>query len=96
MKKSITRKMEYLLMIFGFFWWLRKKDIVKFNYLNSQFKNLNLPIGIILDLIDSLLYYNSPTKAMFILMKYNKEKLENQFKEKVSELVRMTQRFNTR
>jgi len=96
MNKSTTRKMEYLLMMFGFFWWLRKKDIVKFNTLNSQFKNMDLPIGVILDLIDSLLYYNSPIKAIQTIMKYQHEKIEREFKEKVANLVKLTQKFNTR
>jgi len=95
MKKSTTRKMEYLLMIFGFFWWLKKKDTVKFNDLNSQFSTLELPIGVILDLIDSLLYYKSPSKAIQVLIKYQQEKIEREFNNKVKELVRLTQRFNT-
>ena len=96
MKKSTTRKMEYLLMMFGFFWWLRKRDIVKFNTLNSQFKSLELPVVVILDLIDALLYYNSPTKAIQTIMKYQHEKIENEFKERVANLVKITQKFNTR
>jgi hypothetical protein len=80
------RKFKYTLIILSFLWWVKNNKPDEYVKIENNFKNIKLPFTIILDIIDSLLYYKSHIRVLKVLIKYHLEKEDRDVMERAREL----------
>ena len=73
-------------MILSFLWWTKNNRPEQYIKIENNFKNIKMPFNVILDLVDSLLYYKSHIRALKVLVKYQLEKEDRDIMERAREL----------
>ena len=66
----MSRKAGYLIIMISFLSWLKTNNESQYIKLTKNVPNL--PINMVLDLIDALYYYNSLPKALKVLVKWSR------------------------
>jgi len=51
-------------------WWLKTNKPEKYKQIEEKLKGVRLPLSIVLDLMDAILYYKSELRALKIFLKY--------------------------
>lgn len=58
----------------------------KYNHLEEKLKNIRIPLSVVLDLMDAILYYKSELRALKIFLKYIKNIEEITMNQRVDDL----------
>jgi hypothetical protein len=82
----MKRKYKYAIILISFMWWMKTNKPDKYNQLEEQLKNVRLPLSVILDLMDALLYYKSEIRALKVFLKYVQNREEIMMNQRVSDL----------
>ena len=82
----MKRKYKHFIILISFMWWMKTNKPEKYNKLEEQLKNIRMPLSVILDLMDALLYYKSEIRALKVFLKYVQNKEEIMMNQRVMEL----------
>ena len=66
----MKRKYQYFIILISFMWWLKTNKPEKYKQIEEKLKGVRLPLSIVLDLMDAILYYKSELRALKIFLKY--------------------------
>jgi hypothetical protein len=64
------RRYKCLVILISFMWWMKTNKPEKYTLIENKIKNLRIPLNVVLDMIDSLLYYKSEVRALAVFLKY--------------------------
>jgi Cdc6-like AAA superfamily ATPase len=82
----MKRKYKYAIILISFMWWMKTNKPEKYNQLEEQLKNVRMPLSVILDLMDAMLYYKSELRALKVFLKYFQNREEIIMNQRVSDL----------
>ncbi len=82
----MKRKYKYAIILISFMWWMKTNKPEKYNKLQENLKNMNLPLNVVLDLIDALIYYKSEIRALKVFLRYIKNREDIIMNQRVNDL----------
>ena len=82
----MKRKYKYTIILISFMWWMKTNKPEKYNHLEEKLKNIRIPLSVVLDLMDAILYYKSELRALKIFLKYIKNIEEITMNQRVDDL----------
>jgi hypothetical protein len=58
-------------------WWMKTNKPEKYLQIENKLKNLRIPLNVVLELMDAILYYKSEVRALKVFLKYiqNREEI---------------------
>ena len=73
----MKRKYKYVILLISFMWWMKTNKPDKYKQIEEKLKDVRMPLSVVLDLIDALLYYKSELRALKVFLKYvqNREEI---------------------
>jgi len=74
---KMERKYKYAIILISFMWWMKTNKPEKYNQLEEKLKDVRIPLSVVLDLMDALIYYKSELRALKVFLKYvqNREEI---------------------
>ena len=51
-------------------WWIKTNKPAKYKQLEDRLKDVRMPLSVVLDLMDALLYYKSEIRALKVFLRY--------------------------
>ncbi len=82
----MKRKYKYAIVLISFMWWMKTNKPEKYEFLENKLKDVRMPLSVILDLMDALLYYKSEIKALKVFLNYLKNREEIILNQRVNDL----------
>ena len=82
----MKRKYKYAIILISFMWWMKTNKPEKYKQIEENLKNMNLPLNVVLDLIDALIYYKSEVRALRVFLRYIKNREEIIMNQRVNDL----------
>lgn len=73
-------------MLISFMWWMKTNKPSKYNQLEEKLKNVKMPLSVVLDLMDALLYYKSELRALKVFLRYVQNMEEIRMNQRVDDL----------
>ena len=82
----MKRNTKYFIILISFMWWMKTNKPDKYNQLEEQLKGVRMPLSVVLDLMDALIYYKSELRALKVFLKYIQNREEITMSQRVSDL----------
>jgi len=82
----MKRKYQYAIILISFMWWMKTNKPEKYEFLENKLKDVRMPLSVVLDLMDALLYYKSELRALKVFLKYVQNREEIIMNQRVSDL----------
>jgi len=82
----MKRKYKYAILLISFTWWMKTNKPEKYKQIENKLKDVRMPLSVVLDLIDALLYYKSELRALKVFLKYVQNREEIIMTQRVSDL----------
>jgi Cdc6-like AAA superfamily ATPase len=67
-------------------WWTKTNKHDKYKQLEEKLKDVRMPLSVILDLMDALLYYKSELRALKVFLRYVQNMEEIRMNQRVDDL----------
>lgn len=75
-------------------WWLKVNKPHKYKQLEDKLKTIRLPLNVVLDIMDAILYYKSELKAIKVILRYNQNREEITMNQRVNDLAQWSRTFS--
>ncbi len=82
----MKRKYKYAILLISFMWWMKTNKPEKYKQIEEKLKDVRMPLSVVLDLMDALLYYKSELRALKVFLKYVQNREEIIMNQRVSDL----------
>jgi hypothetical protein len=67
---KMKRKYQYAIILISFMWWIKTNKPAKYKQLEDRLKDVRIPLSVVLDLMDALIYYKSELRALKVFLRY--------------------------
>ncbi len=90
----MNRKYQYAIILISFMWWMKTNKPEKYEFLENKLKNVRMPLSVVLDLLDALLYYKSEVRALKVFLKYFQNREEIIMNQRVNDLAQWSRTWS--
>ena len=73
-------------MLISFMWWMKTNKPGKYKQIEEKLKDVRMPLSVVLDLMDALLYYKSELRALKVFLRYVQNMEEIRMNQRVDDL----------
>ena len=82
----MKRQYKHFIILISFMWWMKTNKPDKYLQFENKLKNLRIPLNVILELMDAILYYKSEVRALKVFLKYIQNREEITMNQRVNDL----------
>ncbi len=90
---KMKRKYKHFIILISFMWWMKTNKPNKYKQLEDKLKNL--PLSVVLDLMDALLYYKSEMRALKVFLRYIKNMEDITINQRAGDLAQWARNWRT-
>ena len=82
----MNRKYKHVIILISFMWWMKTNKPDKYKQIEDKLKHVRMPLSVVLDLMDALLYYKSELRALKVFLRYVQNMEEIRMNQRVDDL----------